>query len=120
MAEHRDGGLRAHTGRISPVAVAAGAGALWGTFGYGVLWESAPFGVNRRFVVSAAGTLLLLPVRIVLWGIHFVEEHVAGHPFSFVDNTWWIGAIAGAVGAALCVLVVLTARWVIARLRKAR
>jgi hypothetical protein len=120
MAEHRDGGLQPRPGRISPVAVAAGAGALWGTFGYGVLWESAPFEVNRRFVVSAAGTLLLLPVRLVLWGIHFVEEHVAGHPFSFVDNTWWIGVIAGAVGAAICVLVVQTAGWIIRRLRRAR
>jgi len=88
--------------------------------GYSALWENVPFAPSRGFVVSVHGTLVLLPVRIVLGAIHFVEAHMAGHPFSFTDNTWWIGALAAAVGSAILVLALLAVRTGMAVARRAR
>jgi hypothetical protein len=100
--------------------VAAAVGAAWGAFGYEALWENVPFAPSRGFVVSLHGTLVLLPVRIVLGAIHFVESQVVGHPFTFTDNTWWIGAVAAAVGSAILVIGLLAVRMVQCLARRAR
>jgi hypothetical protein len=95
---------------LPSLTVAAGMGAIWGSFGYSILWDGRPFAVTRRFVVSSHGTLVLLPVRIVLFAIHFVERHIAGHPFAFENDSWWIGVAAAGVG------VILTAAgWLVVR-----
>jgi hypothetical protein len=91
------------TGRHRPVMVAAGLGAAWGLAGYALLWGHAPIVVHRPFVVSTVGTVLLLPIRLVLWAIRLVEEHLAGGPFDFSANNAWIGALAAAVGAVVVV-----------------
>ena len=85
---------------ISPLGVAFGAGLVWGLLGYSILWEGTPFVVQRPFVQSVLGTIVLLPIRTVLWAIHLAER-VAGRPFDFSQNHWWIGVLAGAVGAAI-------------------
>lgn len=93
----------------SAPAVAAWVGAAWGLAGYAVLWGHIPVVATRRFVVSAAGTIALLPVRVVLWGIRQAEG-VAGHPFDFSQTNGWIGALAGLVGAAVGVVGFLLVR----------
>jgi hypothetical protein len=77
------------------------AGALWGGFSYAVLWNDTPMVVTRAFFDSAAGLLVLFPVRVVLWAIHLVETRVVHHPFAFPDNHGWIGVLAALVGAGL-------------------
>jgi hypothetical protein len=77
------------------------AGALWGGFSYAVLWNDTPMVVTRAFFDSAAGLLVLFPVRVVLWAIHVVETRIVHHPFAFPDNHAWIGALAALVGAGL-------------------
>jgi hypothetical protein len=103
---------------ISPLGVALGLGAVWGLLGYSVLWEGEPFVVDRRFVQSVIGTLILLPIRTVLWAIHQAER-VAGRPFDFSANHWWIGVVAGAVGAAIVTGAWWAGRAVLRRLRAA-
>jgi hypothetical protein len=76
-------------------------GALWGAVTYEVLWGYTSIQVTRRYVDSVAGLATLLPARIVLFGIHLVEDRIAGHPFSFSQGDRWIGFLATAVGAAL-------------------
>ncbi|MFM7719319.1 MAG: hypothetical protein ACKO8G_07550 [Actinomycetota bacterium] len=88
------------TRRRSPVAAAAGVGGLWGLAGYGILWEGVPVTVSRPFVESVVGTIVLLPSRLVLWGI-LLAERVAGGPFELSGDHGWIAPVAGAVGAAL-------------------
>ena len=105
--------------RVSPVAVAAGGGALWGVGGYTVLWEGEPFVVHRPFVESVAGTLVLLPVRAVLWAIH-VAEDVAGRTFDLSTNHTWIAVAAAAIGAGVAAAVVASTRSALRRLRHAR
>jgi hypothetical protein len=84
-----------------PVVLAATIGAIWGVLAYRILWGDTSIVVTREFVVSLAGLLSLLPVRIVLYAIRLAEVHVAGHPFDFADNHAWIGVTAAAVGALL-------------------
>jgi hypothetical protein len=96
--------------RIPGPVLAAGLGSLWGLFGYAVLWGHTPLEVTRRFVVSPLGTTLFAPIRAVLEAIRLVEEHIAGHPFDFSLNNWWIGLAAGAVGALLATAAFLLAR----------
>jgi hypothetical protein len=98
------------------VLLGAAAGGLWGLAGYAVLWGHTPVVVHRSFVVGWIGTVLLFPVRMVLWGIRFVEEHVVGRPFDFSQNNAWIGALAGLVGATLVVTGFLVVREVGRRL----
>jgi hypothetical protein len=93
------GSARADFG-VPAAATAAVAGGLWGLAGYAVLWGHTPLVVHRTFVVSVPGTLLLLPVRIVLWGIRSVEG-LAGGPFDFSRNNGWIGLLAALVGAGM-------------------
>jgi hypothetical protein len=102
---------------VPPLAVAGVAGGVWGLLGYALLWGHTPFFIHRPFVVSLPGTLLLLPVRIVLWGIHVVEG-VAGHPFDFSRRNGWIGALAAAVGAGLAVAVAAAVRFGLRRIRR--
>ncbi|HWC32961.1 MAG TPA: hypothetical protein VG709_07520 [Actinomycetota bacterium] len=86
-----------------------------------MLWGYTPIVVHRSFVVSTGGTLVLLPVRAVLFAIRLVEEHVAGRSFDLSRSHGWIGLVAAAVGAAvvaaISLLVRSTARAVGARRR---
>ena len=93
-----------------PVLLAGAVGGLWGLAGYAVLWGHTPLIIHRSFVVSGAGTVLLFPIRLVLWGIRFVEEHVAAGPFDFSENNAWIGAAAAVVGATLVMTAFLLVR----------
>ena len=102
--------------RFPPAVAAIVLGALWGGLAYAVLWGHTPLLVSRRFVVSALGTLVLLPVRLVLWGIRSLEGAV-GEIFAFADANWWIGVVAAAVGAAISVGALLGARSFTKRLR---
>jgi hypothetical protein len=100
------------------VMVALVVGALWGMAGYLLLWGHTPVVVYRDFVVSPGGTLLLLPVRLVLATIRFVEEQVVEHPFEFAANNGWIGVAAATVGAALAVVAFVLVRAVFRRVRQ--
>ena len=84
---------------VSPLGLAFGVGLVWGLLGYSILWEGTPFVVQRPFVQSILGTIALLPICTVLWAIHLAEQ-LAGRPFDLSQNHWWIGVLAGAVGAA--------------------
>jgi hypothetical protein len=95
--------------RLGPTGVAAGVGLLWGAFSYSVLWEGTPFAVDRAFVVSVRGTLLLLPARIVLWGVHLAEE-LAARTFELSRSTWVLGVAAGAAGLAIGLVIGLALR----------
>jgi hypothetical protein len=106
---HGGRGLRDEYPPRAGAAWALGVGALWGALGYSVLWEGAPFEVDRAFVDSAAGTLVLLPVRLVIWAIRWVEL-LTDRTFDLADTHLWIGAAASAVGALLAVTVFLGAR----------
>ena len=74
-----------------------------------MLWGFTPLVVQRAFVVSPIGTLLLLPARSVLWLIHRAES-LAGRSFEFSDNHWWIGLAAGLVGAGIVTILALLVR----------
>ena len=102
--------------RLHPLVLAAGVGALWGALGYAVLWGFTPLTVSRRFVVGVVGTLVLLPVRTVLWGIRVVER-MTGRAYHFPDSNWWIGVVAALVGAVLVLVATALMR---AALRHAR
>lgn len=90
---------------------AAAIGAAWGAAGYAVLWGFTPIVVHRPFVVSFLGTVLLAPVRVVLFGIRIVEERIVDSPLDFSANHGWIGFLSAAVGAALVVGSFVVARW---------
>ena len=92
------------------LSIAAISGALWGLVGYALLWGHTPLVIHPTFVESSLGTLLLLPVRVVLWAIHWLER-AAGGPFDFSENNWWIGLAAAAIGAAIAVGIVWAASW---------
>lgn len=78
----------------------AGAGALWGAVSFSVLWGYTAIQVHRSFVDSLPGLVSLLPVRLVLFGIRWVERDVVHRPFVLADNHQWIGLVAAALGAA--------------------
>ncbi len=110
-------GLRDETPpRLSTAGVATGLGAAWGLLGYAILWEGVPVGVDRPFVQSLGGTLALLPVRAVLWGIRRAEV-LAGRTFDLSANHWWIAPAAGVIGAAIVAGVMVLARAALWRLR---
>ena len=96
--------------------LAAAIGAVWGLLGYGLLWGLTPVMVHRTFVVSVPGTILLLPVRVVLWAIHVAEDLTSG-PFDFSRNHGWIGVLAGVVGAGIVAAGSLVTRAVVRRVR---
>jgi hypothetical protein len=75
-------------------------GAAWGFAAYLVMWGYTPIVVTERFVESLTGLLLLLPARLVLESIHFVEQRIVHHPFDFSNNNAWIGYVASGTGAA--------------------
>ena len=110
-------GLKDEFPRASGLAALAGIGAVWGLFGYTVLWQGVPFGVDRRFVESVVGTLVLLPVRAVLWGVH-IGERFAGRSFDFADDNWWIGVAAAVIGGAIVVLEFVVVRTAARSLRR--
>jgi hypothetical protein len=110
-------GIRDEFPRASGVAIATGIGGVWGAVCYSILWEGSPVAVDRRFVQSAPGTLMLLPARIVLWAIRRVEL-LAGRTFDFSSNHLWIGLLTSVVGAALAVGGYLLGRMLIRRLRR--
>ena len=95
--------------RRRPLLIAASLGAAWGLLAYLVLWGFTPLIVQRAFVVSPLGTLLLLPARTVLWLIHWAES-AAGRAFEFSNNHWWIGLAAGVVGAGIVAALALLIR----------
>jgi hypothetical protein len=109
MDQHHGGMSVGPRPRANPAIVGAGAGLLWGAFCYSVLWEGTPFGVDRPFVESVLGTLLLLPARVVLWAIH-AAELLAGRPFQLADSTWMFGVASCVAGLGLGVLIVLAIR----------
>lgn len=111
-------GLRDDVPGFSWVAASAGVGGLWGLVGYTILWEGEPVQVDRAFVESAVGILLLLPVRLVIWSIHLAEE-LAGRTFDLSSSYLWIGFVASAVGAAFTVAGLLLARGFMARVSRA-
>jgi hypothetical protein len=102
--------------RLTAAGLATGLGAVWGLLGYAILWEGVPVGVDRPFVQSLGGTLALLPVRAVLWGIRRAEVF-AGRTFDLSGNHWWIAPTAGAVGAGILVGATVLARAIVRRLR---
>lgn len=110
-------GLQDEYPRASGLAAMAGVGAVWGFLGYTVLWQGVPFGVNRRFVESVVGTLVLFPVRTVLWGIH-IGERFAGRSFDFADDNWWIGVAAALIGGTIVVLAFVAVRTAARALRR--
>ncbi len=117
-SEGHERGLRDDVPGFSWVAACAGIGTLWGLVGYTILWEGEPVQVNRAFVESAAGVLLLLPVRLVIWSIHLAEE-LAGRTFDLSRSYLWIGFVASAIGAAIAVVGFLLARRLTARASRA-
>jgi hypothetical protein len=94
-------------------------GAAWGLASYLVLWGYTPIVVTERFVESVPGLLLLLPARVVLESIHFVEQRIVHHPFDFSTHNSWIGYVSAMTGAAI-----LAVAWVLvttpARMRARR
>jgi hypothetical protein len=86
------------TSRVHPLALAAGAGAVWGAVSFAVLWGYTSIQVTRPFVQSVPGLLTLLPVRTVIFAIHLLEER-AGRSFDLSSNHEWIGFVSAAVGA---------------------
>jgi hypothetical protein len=109
-------GLHDEFPRVSGIAVVAGIGMLWGALCYSVLWEGTPFAVDRAFVEGVLGTLVLLPARLVLWAIRWVEL-VTDRTFDLADNHLWIGFLASAIGATIAVIAFLAARAIVRRLR---
>jgi hypothetical protein len=113
----RTEGLRDEYPRASGLATTAGIGAVWGFFGYTVLWQGVPFGVNRRFVESVVGTLVLFPVRTVLWVVH-IGEQLAGRSFDFADDNWWIGVASALIGGAIVIVAFVVVRSAVRALRR--
>jgi hypothetical protein len=113
----RSEGLQDEYPRTSGLAAMAGLGAVWGFLGYTVIWQGVPFGVNRRFVESVVGTLVLFPVRTVLWGIH-TGERFAGRSFDFADENRWIGVAAALIGGAIAVIAFVAVRTAVRALRR--
>jgi hypothetical protein len=97
------------------VVVALVLGGVWGLTGYLLLWGHTPLVVYPAFVASPGGTLLLLPVRVVLVAIRLVEEQVVAHRFEFAANNAWIGLAAAAVGAAVALIAFVLVREVVRR-----
>lgn len=112
-------GLRDRAPQVRTAAWIAGLGAVWGLLGYSILWEGRPVLVDRAFVVSSLGTLLLLPVRAVLAGIRLTET-LLGRSFVLAENHRWIGPVAGLVGAAIAAGVFVLARGLVRRARRTR
>lgn len=79
---------------------AAATGSFWGLATYGILWEGTPVEVSRAFVASPLGTVLLLPARLVIWGI-LGTETVLGRTFDLSTSYGWIAPAAMAIGATL-------------------
>lgn len=123
MSHDEGHGLQDEYPRATGVGIATGIGGLWGVMCYSVLWEGTPFEVDRAFVESVLGTLALLPARLVLWAIRWIEL-LTDRTFDFADNHLWIGLVASAVGAAIAVAVFLLSRaglrWLRARREPAR
>lgn len=92
------------------ISLAVAVGGFWGLVGYTILWEGEPFAVTRRFVDSVGGLLVLLPVRVVIWGIRVAEE-IAGRPFDLSRSHLWIAPTASVVGAAIGLGLFVSARW---------
>ena len=103
--------------RPSLVATAAAAGSVWGLLCYSILWEGEPLEVQRAFFESVAGTIALLPTRIVLWAIHLAET-VAGRSFELSANHRWISVAAAIVGAVIAAAVAIAVRTLARRLRR--
>ena len=110
--------LRRDVPGFSGAAVSAGIGGFWGLVGYTILWEGVPAQVDRAFVDSIVGLILLLPVRLVIWSIHVAEEF-AGRSFDLSRTYLWIGFAASALGAAIACVAFLLARGLMARARSA-
>jgi len=112
-------GLRDEYPRASGIGAAVGVGGLWGALCYAILWEGRPAEVDRRFVESVPGTLVLLPARLVLWAIRWVEL-LLDRTFDFSRNHLWIGLVTSAVGAGLALVAFLVLRAAARRVRARR
>lgn len=109
-------GLPAEASRRPGASVAAGLGALWGLVSYSILWEGMPAQVDRAFVESPGGTLVLLPSRIAIWSIA-VAEAAAGRSFDLSRTFDWIAPFATAIGAGLMLAGYLAVRTITRRIR---
>ena len=105
---------------ISGTAIAAFLGAAWGVASYLVLWGYTSIQVTRSFVDSPRGLLLLMPARLVQWGVHHVESRIARASFDFSRNHAWIGILSTMAGVALILLPLLLFRGARALRRKRR
>src|SRR5262249_12257278 len=112
-------GLTLRSRGPSPVAVAAGLGAIWGAVAFAVLWGYTSIQVTRPFVESGAGLMTLLPVRIVLYAIHALETR-AGRPFHLASNHEWIGFVSAVVGAVIVAAAFLAVRGTVRLARRRR
>jgi hypothetical protein len=112
-------GLPNQPTRPAGISFAIGLGGFWGFVGYAILWQGIPVQVDRSFVESVAGTLTLLPVRIVIWAIHEAEI-IAGRSFDLSQNNVWIAFVAGGVGALIASGLFLLGRGASRRIRHAR
>ena len=119
MSHDEGHGLRDEYPRVSGIGIATGVGGLWGAMCYSVLWEGTPFEVDRAFVQSLPGTLVLLPARLVLWSIRWIER-LTDYTFDFSRNHLWIGLVTSIVGAALAVTAFLLVRLGLRRARARR
>jgi hypothetical protein len=118
--DHDEGhGLRDEYPRVSGIGIATGIGGLWGVMSYSVLWEGTPFEVDRAFVQSVLGTLVLLPARLMLWSIRWIER-LTDRTFDFSRNHLWIGLVSSIVGAAIAVTAFLLVRTGLRRVRARR
>jgi len=100
------------------LAASAAIGALWGAIAFLLLWGYTSIQLTRRDVDSVVWTIALLPVRLVLFAIHVVEDHVVHHPFHFADNHDWIGVVSAAVGALIALTAVAVIRVTLSSIRR--
>jgi hypothetical protein len=84
-------------------------GALWGAVAYTILWGGTSIVITRRFVDSPIGLATLLPVRLILYGIHATERAV-GHSFALSGNHAWIGFLSAGLGAMLLLVPLAVVR----------
>ena len=72
---------------------------------------------NLEWRIEAWITLVLFPVRTVLWVVH-IGERLAGRSFDFADDNWWIGVASALIGGAIVALAFVVVRTAARALRR--